>query len=75
MPNTQQPVPGTNRPFILDFIAAIALVVVGFLGAKGLARTLGAIPALFFFVLVAGLGWYYFRAAWQALRRGREGKS
>lgn len=73
-PDTRNLKPNTSRPFFLDFIAAVALLVVGFLGARGLARTLGVIPALFFFVVVAGLGWYYFRTAWRALRRGREGK-
>ncbi len=72
MPN--KPTPNTHRPFFLDFIASVALFVVAFTGAKGLSRFLGAIPGLFFFVIVAGLAWYYFHAAWRELRRGREGK-
>lgn len=70
MPSTHTVTP-THRPFFLDFIAAMALVVVAFIGAKGLSRIMGAIPAVFFFVSVAGLGWYYFRVAWRELLRGR----
>jgi hypothetical protein len=70
-PNTQHPTPNTHRPFFLDFIAAVALLVVAFVGAKGLAR-LHPVLGLFFFIVVAGLGWYYFRVAWRDLRRKRE---
>lgn len=74
MPDSPQSAPTNHRPFFMDFIAAVALVLVAFIGGRGLARTLGAVPAIFFFVVVAGLGWYYFRVGWRELRRGREAR-
>jgi hypothetical protein len=73
-PHSQTTVSAPNkRLFFLDFIASVALLVGAFVGAKGLAR-LHPILGLFFFIVVAGLGWYYFRVAWRELRRGREGR-
>jgi|GEM_PF-6059039 len=53
-------------------LAALALFGVAIGGAKMLRNAVGVIPALFFFAVAAGLGYYYFRTGWVALRRGRE---
>ncbi|GAB4463910.1 MAG: hypothetical protein OHK0029_33300 [Armatimonadaceae bacterium] len=64
-----------KRLWYLDMIAAVALFAVGIIGAKALRGAVGVIPALFFFILLGGLGYYYFRVAWSVLRQGREQSS
>lgn len=62
---------GPARYSPLDFIAAIALGVGAFIGAKVISRVLGPVPGIFFFLIGGGLAYYYFRGAWNSVHQGR----
>ncbi len=65
---------GDGRPWWWDGLTALAFWGNALVVGKFMTRTLGPIAGLFVFAILAGLGWFFGRAAWQGLMDARDGK-
>lgn len=59
------------RAWYLDALSSLAYFALALVVAKA-ARGFGPLPALFAFVILAGLGWYFGKSAWRGLLADRQ---
>lgn len=59
------------RPWWWDALGALAFLGQAVFVGKMMTRALGPVAGLFFFLVNAGLGYYFGRAAWRALLDAR----
>lgn len=65
------PVADDARPWFLDALSAFAFWCLAFVGGKGAGKLFGPFGALFVFLIAAGLGWAFGRAAWRGYTKRR----